>query len=138
MKLTQAYLDELTYEINGAAIEVHRTLGPGLLEKVYKSCLAREFELRSINYHQELLIPIDYKGSQVNADLRCDFIVEDLICIELKAVKEHLPIFDAQLMTYLKLLELPKGILYNFFVVNLFTQGTKTIVTKQFQDLPRG
>jgi GxxExxY protein len=138
MKLTQAYLDELTYEINGAAIEVHRSLGPGLLEKVYKSCLAREFELRSINYHQELLIPVEYKGIQVNADLRCDFIVEDLICIELKAVKEHLPIFDAQLMTYLKLLELPKGILYNFFVVNLISQGTKTIVTKQFQDLPRG
>jgi GxxExxY protein len=137
MKLTQAYLDELTYQINGAAIEVHRTLGPGLLEKVYKSCLAREFELRSINYHQELLIPIEYKGIQVNADLRCDFIVEDLICIELKAVKEQLPIFDAQLMTYLKLLELPKGILYNFFVVNLFSQGTKTIVTKQFQDLPK-
>lgn len=83
MKLMQAYLDELTYEINGEAIEVHRTLGPGLLEKVYKSCLAREFELRSINYHQELLIPVEYKGIQVNADLRCDFIVEDLICIEL-------------------------------------------------------
>lgn len=136
MKLTQAYLDELTYEINGAAIEVHRSIGPGLLEKVYKSCLAREFELRSINYQQELLIPVEYKGIHVNADLRCDFIIEDLICIELKAVKEHLPIFDAQLMTYLKLLNLPKGILYNFFVVNLFSQGTKTIVTKQFQNLP--
>jgi GxxExxY protein len=138
MRLTQSYLDELTYEVNGAAIEVHRTLGPGLLEKVYKNCLAREFELRSINFHQELLIPIEYKGTQVNADLRCDFVVEDLICIELKAVKEHLPIFDAQLMTYLKLLDLPKGILYNFFVVNLFSQGTKTIVTKQFKDLPKG
>lgn len=137
MRLTQAYLDKLTYAINGAAIEVHRTLGPGLLEKVYRNCLAREFELRSLDFQQEILIPIEYKGIQVNADLRCDFIVEDLICIELKAVKEHLPIFDAQLMTYLKFLELPKGILYNFFVVNLFTQGTKTIVTKQFQELPR-
>ncbi|WP_111672240.1 GxxExxY protein [Algoriphagus litoralis] len=136
MKLTKAFLDELTYEINGAAIEVHRSLGPGLLEKVYKSCLAREFELRSINYQQELLIPVDYKGIQVNADLRCDFIIEDLICLELKAVKEHQPIFEAQLMTYLKLLNLPKGILYNFFVVNLFTQGTKTFVTKLFQNLP--
>ena len=137
MRLSQTYLDELTYEINGAAIEVHRTLGPGLLEKVYRSCLAKEFELRSIIFQTEIIIPIDYKGIQVNADLRCDFIVEDLICIELKAVKEHLPIFDAQLLTYLKLLDLPKGIIYNFFVSNLISEGTKTLVTKQFQALPK-
>jgi len=137
MTLTQKYLDELTYEINGAAIEVHRTLGPGLLEKVYQSCLAKEFELRSILFQSEFLIPIEYKGIQVNADLRCDFVVEDLICIELKAVKEHLPIFDAKLLTYLRLLDLPKGILYNFFVTNLFSEGTKTLVTRQFQALPK-
>ncbi|HSF54970.1 MAG TPA: GxxExxY protein [Algoriphagus sp.] len=137
MTLTQKYLDELTYEINGAAIEVHRTLGPGLLEKVYRSCLAKEFELRSILFQSEFLIPIEYKGIQVNADLRCDFVVEDLICIELKAVKEHLPIFDAQLLTYLRLLDLPKGILYNFFVTNLISEGTKTLVTRQFQALPK-
>lgn len=137
MRLSQSYLDELTYEINGAAIEVHRTLGPGLLEKVYRSCLAKEFELRAIVFQSEIIIPIDYKGIQVNADLRCDFIVEDLICIELKAVKEHLPIFDAQVLTYLKLLDLPKGIIYNFFVSNLISEGTKTLVTKQFQALPK-
>lgn len=137
MTLTQKYLDELTYEINGAAIEVHRSLGPGLLEKVYRSCLAKEFELRSILFQSEFLIPIEYKGIQVNADLRCDFVVEDLICIELKAVKEHLPIFDAQLLTYLRLLDLPKGILYNFFVTNLISEGTKTLVTRQFQALPK-
>lgn len=137
MELTQTYLNELTYEINGAAIEVHRTLGPGLLEKVYCSCLAKEFELRSIPFKRELLIPIDYKGFQLNADLRWNFIVEDLICIEIKAVKEHLPVFEAQLMTYLKLLELPKGIIYNFYVSNLYTEGTKTMVTRQFQALPR-
>lgn len=137
MKLTQTYLNELTYEINGAAIEVHKTLGPGLLEKVYCSCLAKEFELRSIPFQRELLISIDYKGLQLNADLRCDFIVEDLICLEIKAVKEHLPVFEAQLMTYLKLLDLPKGIIYNFYVSNLFSEGTKTMVTRQFQSLPK-
>ena len=137
MYISQDYVDRLTYEVNGAAIEVHKMLGPGLLEKVYCSCLAKELELRSINFQREVFIPIDYKGILVNADLRCDFIVEDLICIELKAVKEHLPIFDAQLMTYLRLLKLPKGISYNFFVSNLFSEGTKTFVTKEYQTLPK-
>lgn len=84
--ITQSFLTDLTYKINGAAIEVHKILGPGLLEMVYHKCLIEEFMLRNINFKSEFAVPVIYKGTAVNCDLRCDFLVENLIVVEIKAV----------------------------------------------------
>lgn len=136
MKLTKTYLKQLTYEIVGAAIEVHKTIGPGLLESVYHSCLIHEFMLRDINFSSEYVINMNYKGAILNTQLRCDFLIENAIILEIKAVKEILPIFEAQLITYTKLLEKPKGIMINFNVVNINQSGQRTYVNQLFQSIP--
>jgi len=136
MRITQSYLKHLTYLVNGAAIEVHKKLGPGLLESIYHKCLKHELKIRSIPFQSEICVPIDYKGLETEADLRCDILIEDILPIELKAVESLHPIHDAQLLTYMKLLKAPKGILYNFNVVNLFKEGQKTLVTENFRALP--
>ncbi|MDR7129986.1 GxxExxY protein [Algoriphagus sp. 4150] len=136
--MTQKKLDELTYKINGAAIEVHKHVGPGLLESVYHKCLAEELRQRNILFHQEIRIPILYKGISVTADLRVDFFIEENVIVEIKSVSEILPIHQAQLMTYMKLMKAPKGILLNFNVVNLYHEGQKTFVNNYFSNLDRG
>lgn len=133
--MTHKELDNLTYKINGAAIEVHKFLGPGLLESVYQKCLAEELRFRNISFKQEFQIPILYRNTIVSADLRLDFLIEENIIIELKAVSELLPIHQAQLMTYMKLLKAPNGILLNFNVVNLYHEGQKTFVNHHFSNL---
>ncbi len=135
LPLTKKYLNELTYEIIGAAIEVHKYLGPGLLESVYQKCLAKEFALKGIRYSSEHCVEVEYKGLDINTQLRSDFLVEEAIVVELKSVQAMLPIFDAQLLTYMKLLEKPKGILLNFNVVNIFKEGQKTFVNELFRTL---
>lgn len=134
--MTKKYLDELTYEIVGAAIEVHKAIGPGLLESVYHKCLKHEFFIRKLRYGSEFYVPVEYKGLEMEADLRCDFLVEDAIVVELKAVDAIAPVFEAQLLTYMKLLQKPKGILINFNCVNLFKDGQKTYVNEYFRGLP--
>lgn len=133
--ITKSYLTELTYQINGAAIEVHKFLGPGLLESVYHKCLKKELNLRGISFKSELLVPIVFKDLEIETDLRCDLFIENCIVIELKAIEIILPIHHAQLMTYMKLLESPKGILYNFHSVNLYKDGQKTFVNEYFRFL---
>lgn len=135
MKLTKKYLSELTYNIISAAIEVHKAMGPGLLESIYHRCLEKEFELRGIQYSSEQIIPVNYKGLDLNAQIRCDFLIEDAIVLEIKAVNEMHPIFKAQLLTYMKLLEKPKGILINFNEVNVFSSGQETFVNEFFRVL---
>lgn len=137
MNYTQKSLDELTYQVLGAAIHVHKFLGPGLLESVYHQCLFAEFDYRSINYKSELSVPIIYRGQQLETLLRCDFLVEGVLVLELKSVNEILPIHQAQLMNYMNLLRAPKGILINFNVINLFQQGQKTFINKYFEKLDR-
>lgn len=134
--MTKNYLDELTYQIIGAAIEVHKALGPGLLESVYHKCLRQEFMIRNLNFSSEFLVPVEYKGVRVETDLRCDFLVESAIVVELKAVDVLAPVFEAQLLTYMKLLEKPKGILINFNCANLFKEGQRTYVNEYFRLLP--
>lgn len=134
--VTKKELDELTYKIIGAAIEVHKALGPGLLESIYQKCLKQELYLRELNYVSEFLVPINYKGLDMNADLRCDFVVADLIVVELKAVDAIAPVHEAQLLTYMKLLKKPKGILINFNCANLFKEGQRTFVNEYFRILP--
>lgn len=135
MKITQTYLTDLTYKINGAAIEVHKILGPGLLESIYHKCLAKELSIRKIKFQSEYKIPYSYKGLDLDIELRTDFIIEDQIIVELKAVEYVLPVHEAQLLTYMKLLKKTKGILINFNVVNLFNDGQKTFVNELYREL---
>ncbi|MBL4863111.1 MAG: GxxExxY protein [Crocinitomicaceae bacterium] len=137
MKMTKKYLDELTYDINGAAIEVHKELGPGLLESVCHKCLAYELWLRGINYEIEVELPVKYKMIEIDTKLRCDLFVENCIVIELKAVDNFHPVHSAQLLTYMKLLEVPKGILINFNAYNLFKDGQRTFINDRFKKLPK-
>jgi GxxExxY protein len=133
---TKSYLKELTYKINGAAIEVHKQLGPGLLESIYHKCMLYELNKKGIQYQSELIIPIEYKEIVLDADIRCDIFVEESIVVELKAVEKVLPIHEAQLLTYMKLLESPQGILINFNCTNIFQEGQKTYVNEFYRNLP--
>ncbi len=134
--MTKKYLNELTYQIIGAAIEVHKALGPGLLESVYHKCLKQEFFSRGLSYQSEFLVEVHYKGIDIDAELRCDFLVENAIVIELKSVEALAPIHEAQLLTYMKLLEKPKGVLINFNSTHIFKEGQRTFVNEFFRDLP--
>lgn len=134
---TQKSLDELSYRVLGAAIEVHKFLGPGLLESVYQKCLDAELRYQSIDFETELSIPIIYQDQKVETLFRCDFLVEEILVLELKSVSEILPLHQAQLMNYMNLLKVPKGILINFNVINLFQQGQKTYINKHFDKLDR-
>ena len=134
--MTKKYLDKLTYEVIGAAIEVHKSIGTGLLESVYHDCLKHELSLRKINFLTEMVVPIHFKGIDLETDLRCDLFIENCLVVELKAVSALAPIYEAQLLTYMKLLKAPKGILINFNCVNLFKEGQKTFVNEFFRNLP--
>src|SRR5215510_10056104 len=112
--MTKKLLDELTYAIIGCAIEVHKHLGPGLLESVYQKCFIHELCLRNLSFVVQIMTPVNYKGIILDADLRLDVLVEDLIIVELKSMEGILAVHEAQLLTYMKLLEKPKGILINF------------------------
>ena len=135
--VTQKKLDELTYQIIGAAIEVHKFMGRGLLESVYHQCLKEELLSRNINFSSELKIPILYKSKELNVDFKCDLFVENCLVVELKAVSEINPMHEAQLLTYMKLLKAPKGILINFNCFNIFNDGQKTFVNEYFRELPK-
>ena len=136
MELTKTYLKDLTYKVTGAAIEVHKRLGPGLLESVYHKCLAKELELRKISFKSEYKIPYNYKGFDLDIELRCDFLIDDILVVELKAIESIQPVHEAQILTYMKLLEVPKGLMLNFNVENLYYDGQKTYVNQTFQNLP--
>lgn len=127
-KLKKSEIKDLVYKVNGAAIEVHKTLGAGLLESTYHKCLKMELSLRKINFSSEHPVSINYKGLEVNEDLRCDLLVENILPVELKSVDAIHPIHLAQLLTYMRLLECPLGLLINFNCTSIFHQGQKTLV----------
>jgi len=106
--------DPLTAKIIGAAIEVHRHLGPGLLESAYEQCLCQELESLNLEFRRQVVVPVVYKGSAVEPGFRADLIVEGEVLLELKAVEKVLPVHEAQLLTYLKLSGIGKGLLMNF------------------------
>jgi GxxExxY protein len=106
--------EELTEAIIGAAIEVHRATGPGLLESAYQNFLAHEFTLRGISFEKEIPLPVVYKGVRLDCGYRMDFVVEDRIILEVKAVEKLIPIHEAQLLTYLKLSGKRVGLIINF------------------------
>lgn len=134
--MTRSYLNKLTYNIVGAAIEVHKELGAGLLEEVYHKCLEKEFKLRNIRYSSQMQVNVNYKGETVVTAMRCDFLVEDAMVVELKAVNGLIPVHEAQLLTYMKLLRKPKGILINFNCKNIFAEGQRTYVNEYFRTIP--
>jgi len=107
-------IDNLTGQIIGAAIEVHKALGPGLLESAYEECLCHEFHLRQMDYKRQYSLPVEYKGIKLDCGYRIDLLVEDLVILELKSVESLAPIHEAQLLTYLKLTGLKIGLLINF------------------------
>lgn len=135
MIITRSYLKDLVYQVNGAAIEVHKSLGPGLLESVYHQCFKKELELRNINFSSELSIPLQYKGYELDSKLRCDLFVENCLVVELKSVNEMNPICEAQLLTYMNLLKAPIGLLINFNVKNIFYEGQKTLINDFYNKL---
>jgi GxxExxY protein len=111
--------DALSREVIGAAIEVHRIMGPGLLESIYERCLQYELELRNVPAINQDEIVINYKGKVFTETLRFDLLVDGCLLVELKAVQDVLPIHKAQLLSYMKLLDIPLGLLLNFHEVTL-------------------
>ena len=107
--------NELSREAIGAAIEVHRHKGPGLLESIYEKCLMRELQIRKIEARQQVPVEIEYKGLVFDEELKLDVVVANCLILELKVVKEILPIHKAQLLSYMKLLDMPLGLLINFY-----------------------
>jgi GxxExxY protein len=134
--ISKTILKDLVYQVNGAAIEVHKVLGPGLLESVYQQCLERELILRKINFTSEQTVPLIYKGFNLETKLRCDLFVEKVLVVELKSVADVPSIFEAQILTYMNLLKAPIGLLINFNVKNIYYEGQQTYVNEFYRSLP--
>ena len=111
--------DDLSRQVIGAAIEVHRLKGPGLIESIYERCLLRELDLRAIRAVNQRLVRIEYKGLVFEEPLRFDVLVEECLLLELKCIQEVLPIHKAQLLSYMKLLDIPLGLVINFHELKL-------------------
>ncbi|PWS32127.1 GxxExxY protein [Pedobacter paludis] len=133
--MDKEYLKNLIYKVNGAVIEVHKALGPGLLESIYHKCLKKELTYRNISFKSEMLVPVYYREELVETELFCDLFVENCLVVELKAVEKVLPIHEAQLLTYMKLLEVPMGLIINFNCLNIFESGQKTYVNDLYRFL---
>ena len=130
--MTKKEVTNLSYKIIGCAINVHKELGPGLLESVYEKALKHELELQGFKVIQQLKVTVDYKGISMDVDLRLDLLVNDMIIIELKAIEHILPVHEAQLLTYMKLLKKPQGLLINFFTDNI-SKSMKPFVNEYFK-----
>ena len=133
--MTKKEIAQLSYEITGFAIKVHKALGPGLLESVYEECLKIELIKNGYDVKQQSHFPINYEGIEIETKLVVDLLVNDTINIEIKAVEEVLPIHEAQLLTYMKVLKKPQGLLINFFTNNI-TKSMKPFINEFFKQLP--
>lgn len=133
--MTKKYITQLSYDVIGCAIVVHKNLWPGLLESIYQKCLVYELKKKGMSVIQQLNVPIIYDGFTMDVDLRLDILVNDLIIVELKASETLHPVYDAQLLTYMKLLQKPQGLLINFHTDNL-TKSYKPFVNEYFRLLP--
>ncbi len=129
-------VNEVTDGIIGASIEVHRALGPGLLESAYEECLCYELANQGIAIQRQVPLPVEYKGIKLDCGYRMDVVVDDMVVLELKAVDRLLPVHEAQLLTYLRLRRCPVGLLINFNVPVL-RQGLKRIVHNLREDRPQ-
>ena len=134
--ITQRAIYEISYRIIGCAIEVHRHLGPGLLESICHYCMMDELVRNHFTIQSNVIVAINYKGKQLADPLRLDSLVEDLIIVELKAVETMHLVFSAQLLSYLKLAAKPKGLLINFHTESI-SKSIISMVTGLFQTYPR-
>lgn len=134
--ITQRYINEISYIIIGCAIEVHKHLGPGLLESVYEACLIDEMRRVGLFVKSQIYVPVLYKGKDLGGILKLDLLVNDLIIIEEKAVELMIPLYKAQLLSYLKLTGKPKGLLINFHCQNI-KGHLVSLVTEEFAKLPK-
>ena len=114
--------EELTERVIGAAIEVHRALGPGLLESAYEECLCHEFHLRGIHFERQVPLPVEYKSVKLDCGYRLDLVVEDVLILEIKCLEHVLPVHEAQVLTYLKMTDKHVGLILNFNV-SVLTRG---------------
>ncbi|WBV59524.1 GxxExxY protein [Chryseobacterium camelliae] len=133
--MTKKEITQLSYEITGFAIKVHKTLGPGLLESIYEECLKIELIKNGYDVKQQLYTTINYEGVDIETKLIVDLLVNDTVIVELKAIEETLPIHEAQLLTYMKVLKKPQGLLINFFTDNI-TKSLKPFINEYFKELP--
>ena len=133
--MTKKSVTQLSDDIVGLAIKVHKQLGPGLVESVYEKCLKSELDRNGYKVVQQLIVPVIYDGLVMDVDLRLDLLVNDCIVVELKAVENVLPVHEAQLITYMKLLQKPQGLLINFYTDNI-TKSLKPFVNEFFSELP--
>ena len=129
-------INQLTERIIGCAIEVHKQMGPGLLESVYHSCMVEELSNAGLSVKSQICVPVQYKGKDLGGILKLDLLVNDIIVIEEKAVDIMIPLFKAQLLSYLFLTGKPKGLLINFHCENI-TEQLVSLVTEEFSKLPK-
>ena len=125
-------INNITYKIRGAAIDIHRRFGPGVFESVYHKCMEWELRDRGLAFTSKQKLPLVYKGMELDAGFELDFFVEGLVVVELKCVKELAPVHEAQLLTYMKLTDAPLGLLINFNVP-LVTDGIKRLVNPKHE-----
>ncbi|RDC57171.1 GxxExxY protein [Pedobacter chinensis] len=130
--MTKKEITQLSFEIIGCAIKVHKALGPGLMESIYEKCLRYELEKNGFKVSQQFLIPIIYDEMEMDIDLRLDLLIEDSIVVEVKAITNILPVHEAQILTYMKLVNAPQGILINFYTDNI-TKSAKYFVNDFFR-----
>src|SRR5690606_11953525 len=133
--MTKKEVTQLSYEITGCAIKVHKELGPGLLESVYQKCLKHELQLNGYKVDQHVSVPVSYDSICIETDLRLDLLVNQCVVVELKTVEHLLPVHEAQLLTYMKLLQKPQGLLINFYTDNI-SKSMKPFVNEYFKTLP--
>ena len=134
--ITQKQVNEVSYKIIGCAIEVHKQLGPGLLESVYEKCLIDEMKSAGLTVKSQVYVPVIYKGKDLGGTLKLDLLVNDIVIVEEKAVEQMIPLFKAQLLSYLKLTGKPKGLLINFHSENIKEQMI-SLVTEEFAKFPK-
>jgi GxxExxY protein len=133
--LTKKSVTQLSYDITKYAIKVHKAIGPGLLESIYESCLKYELEKNGYQVQQQKQAKVWYDDLEMDVDLRLDLLVDNCVVVELKAIEKILPIHEAQLLTYMKLLHKPQGLIINFFTDNI-VKSMKPFVNEYFTELP--
>lgn len=134
--ITKEFINNLSYEIFAAIIDVHKNLGPGLLERIYHKCLEHELKLRNISFTSETSFDFKYKDLDLTTDFRCDLFVENCIIMEIKAVQEITPFFKAKIISQMKIAKVPKGILVNFNVKNIMSEGKFVFLNEHYNQLP--
>jgi GxxExxY protein len=134
--ITKKYVNDIAFRVVGCAIKAHNYLGPGLLESFYQEALEYEFLVEGLSFKKQMAVPVIYKEKVLSTPLRLDLLVEDVVIVEIKSVETIIPVFKAQLLTYMKLTGRPKGLLINFNCLNITKEGLVPLVNEVFAELP--